>query len=135
MNINEITLKNIQPSQFYISEEKVRAILTWFNADDLSNFEPIPIKKLNGQIIYTDGHTRAWVAYAAGLTKVPLVWDEDELDWEAYQICVDACKERGVYTVTDFKGRILSALDYKEKWDKWCDDMQYNLELKRKEIM
>jgi len=119
-----IKLLDIQPSQFYISQEKIDKIKEWFQTQDLSNFEPIPIKELNGVIIFTDGHTRAWVAYEAGLTEVPTVWDEDDLDWELYQKCVDACLERGVRTIADFKERILSSKDYMVKWDYWCDELQ-----------
>lgn len=132
MDISKLKLLDIQPSQFYVSEEKIRAIKLWFDKDDLSNFPPIPIKELNGRIIFTDGHTRAWVAYTAGLEIVPLVWDEDDLDWEAYQMCVDACVERKVYSAADFEGRILSDVDYKENWDGWCDRLHETLEQNRR---
>ena len=102
MQIEEVLLVDLQPSQFYLSQEKIDNIKTWFRADDLSNFEPLPVKILNGKMILTDGHTRAFVAYSAGLSKVPLVWENEELDWEAYQKCVDACEERGVRVVSDF---------------------------------
>ena len=131
MEIDQLNLRDIQPSQFYISEEKIRAILLWFNKDDLSNFEPIPLKKLNGRIIFTDGHTRAWVAHTAGLETVPFVWDEDDLDWEAYQMCVDACIEQNVRTVADFEGRILSSNEYRQKWAGWCDRLHETLEQRR----
>lgn len=122
--IRNIKLLDIQPSQFYISQEKIDKIKEWFCPHDLSNFEPIPIKELNGNIIFTDGHTRAWVAYGAGLTEVPFVWDEDDLDWELYQKCVDACLERGIRSIAELKGRILSPEDYVVKWDYWCDKLQ-----------
>ena len=128
MDISKLTLLDIQPSQFYVSEEKIHEIKLWFDKNDLTNFTPIPIKELNGRIIFTDGHTRAWVAYTVGLKIVPLIWDEDDLDWEAYQMCVDACVERNVHTVADFEGRILSGVDYKEKWDSWCDSLHESLE-------
>ncbi len=129
MNINEIRILDIQPSQFYISEKKIDMIKRWFNPYDLSNFEPIPIKDLNGALIFTDGHTRAYVAYQAGLSQVPLIWDDDELDWQAYQICVSACKKRGIKSIADLGGRILSHCQYIEKWDGWCDVMHEILEL------
>ena len=131
MDIDQLNLRDIQPSQFYISEEKIRAILLWFNKDDLSTFAPIPVKKLNGRIIFTDGHTRAWVAHTAGLETGPFVWDEDDLDWEAYQMCVDACIKRNVRTVADFEGRILSGNEYRQKWAGWCDRLHETLEQRR----
>ncbi|MBQ6844284.1 MAG: GNAT family N-acetyltransferase [Agathobacter sp.] len=122
--IRNMKLLDIQPSQFYISKEKISKIKEWFHPFDLSNFEPIPIKKLNGKIIFTDGHTRAWMAYEAGLTEVPVVWDEDDLDWELYQKCVDACLECEIRTIANLKGRVLSSEDYVIKWDNWCDELQ-----------
>lgn len=120
----DICLLDIQPSQFYLSEEKLGRIMIWFNSDDLSNFEPLPIKLLNGNVIFTDGHTRAYAAYRAGCTHVPLVWDEDELDWNLYQICVDACLERGIRSVAELSDRILTAAEYEQKWNRWCDEIQ-----------
>ena len=114
----------IQPSQFYISAEKLHRIGTWFDPGDLSNFEPLPIKELNGRIIFTDGHTRAFAAWQAGLRDIPLVWDTDELDWELYQVCVDACLERGISTVAHLENRVLPPEEYREKWNRWCDDIQ-----------
>ena len=131
MELEKLKLLDIQPSQFYVSEDKIRAVKGWFRKEDLGNFEPLPVKALNGRVIFTDGHTRAWVAYTAGLERVPLVWDLDELDWEAYQMCVDACVERNVTTVADFEGRVLSGPEYREKWNGWCDRLHQSLEQKR----
>jgi len=124
MKFVKMNLLDIQPSQFYLSEEKLRAIMEWFDPEDLSCFEPLPLKYLNGRVIFTDGHTRAYAAYRAGCASVPMVWDEDELSWELYQICVDACLERGIRNVADLEGRILSKEAYAEKWNRWCDELQ-----------
>jgi len=131
IDINEINILDIQPSQFFLSEEKIRQISEWFVPDDLSNFEPVTIKLINGDIIFTDGHTRAFVAYIKGLTKIPLLWDEDELDWEAYRICVNASKKRNIHCIADLKKRILSDTEYKKQWDNWCDTLHEILELQR----
>ena len=76
----DYSLKDLQPSQFYISQAKLSNIQAWFRKDDLSNFEPLPVKVLDGIPILTDGHTRAVAAILAGLESVPLVYEEDELD-------------------------------------------------------
>ena len=120
----DMRLLDIQPSQFYLSAEKLERIMGWFDPHDLSGFEPLPVKRLNGRVIFTDGHTRAYAAYRAGCTRVPLVWDEDELSWDLYQICVDACLDRGVHSVADLASRILPPEEYAEKWNGWCDEMQ-----------
>ena len=114
----------VQPSQFYVSAEKLRKIEAWLDPEDLSNFEPIPVKEMNGTVIFTDGHTRAFAAWRAGLREVPLVWDADELDWELYQICVDACLEQGISNITHLENRVLPPEEYREKWNLWCDDIQ-----------
>lgn len=130
--LETLRLLDIHPSQFYVSQKKLDAVKAWFDPADLSGFEPLPVKALNGRIILTDGHTRAWAAYCAGLERVPLVWEtEDWLDWDAYQICVEECERRGVHTVADFAGRVISAQDYKEKWMHWCDVMHDALDAQR----
>ena len=127
-----LKLKDLQPSQFCISEEKLRDVERWFDPRDLSSFEAIPVKLLDGRPVMTDGHTRAVAALRAGLTYVPLVWDEDELDWDMYRKCVEACRERGVLSPADLQDRIISGKDYLEKWDRWCDDMQKEVIASRK---
>ncbi|MBO4380772.1 MAG: ParB/RepB/Spo0J family partition protein [Clostridia bacterium] len=119
MDIKELKLKDLQPSQFYISEKKLAKVESWFNPEDFRSFEPIPIKLLDGAYVMTDGHTRATAAIRAGLEKVPLVWDEDELSWDMYRKCVEECRARNVVSPTDLVNRIID-----EKWNKWCDVMQ-----------
>ena len=42
-DISKLTLKDLQPSQFYISEKKLADVEAWFDPADLSRFEPIPV--------------------------------------------------------------------------------------------
>ena len=123
-DICNLKLKDLQPSQFYISDRKLRDINEWFQSEDLSNFEPIPVKMLDGVPVMTDGHTRAVAAVLSGLERVPLIWDEDELSWEMYRRCVMECKARGIHSPADLVNRIISESEYREKWDAWCDVMQ-----------
>lgn len=123
MNIDKINFLEIQPSQFYISEKKIEDINKWFNPNDLSNFEAIPVKELNGKIIFTDGHTRAYVAYKAGIKNIPLYLENEELSWDVYQICVDECNIRGVFSIKDLDNKVLNQNDYKTLWNEWCDDL------------
>lgn len=120
-------LSELQPSQFYISEVKLAEIEKWFNDEDLSNFESIPVKMLDGHPVMTDGHTRAVAAIKAGLHKVPLVWEDADLDWDMYRECVLACREKGIHSASDLGDRIITAEEYQLKWDKWCDSMQSEL--------
>ena len=127
-DISELTLKDLQPSQFYISEKKLATVEAWFHPADLSNFEPIPVKLLDGVPVMTDGHTRAVAALRAGLDRVPLVWDEDELDWRLYRACVTACRRCGIGSPADLLGRIISAEAYAEQWDAWCDRLHADID-------
>ena len=127
-----LALKDIQPSQFWVSEGKLADIAKWFDPADLSNFEPIPIKLLDGMPVMTDGHTRAVAAIRAGLERVPLMWEPDEWDWDMYRACVQECRSRGVLSPYDLAGRVVSAKDYQILWNDWCDGMQAQIEAARR---
>jgi len=124
-------LDEIQPSQLYISSDKLRNVMKDFPSKQAS-IEPIPIKKLRDQIIFVDGHTRAFAAFQCGFSTVPVYWEYEELDWEAYEICVEWCKEEGIYTIADLKNRIVSHQQYEKLWYGRCAKMQKKLEDKRK---
>ena len=127
-DIYKLTLKDLQPSQFYISERKLASVEAWFDPADLSNFEPIPVKELDGVPVITDGHTRAVAALRVGVDRVPLVWDTDELDWRLYRACVTACRRRGILSSADLLTRIISAEEYVEQWDAWCDRLHADID-------
>lgn len=127
INIHSLTIRDLQPSQFYISNEKIENIKKWFDPKDLSNFESIPIKQLDGEIVITDGHTRLVVALLSGLESVPLIWDEDDLNWDMYRECVKECKKQGILSPINLLKRIVSKEEYDIKWNKWCDKMQARL--------
>ena len=132
LDIEKLKLKDLQPSQFYISAEKLKAVEEWFTPDDLTGFEPIPVKLLDGRPVMTDGHTRAAAAIRAGLDAVPLVRDEDELDWDMYRACVKACQGQHILSPADLVERIIAEAEYEEKWNKWCDAMQAEIENSRR---
>jgi len=62
--------------------------------------------------LYTDGHTRAFAAYQAGLTKIPVIWEDDELDWEMYKICIQWCRDEGLFTIADLSSRVITHKNY-----------------------
>lgn len=131
IKIGYYEIDKIQPSQFYISKDKLESVLEWFNAKDLSNFEPVPLKRLNGEVIYTDGHTRAIAAYMNGLKAIPFYWDEDDLDWTAYECCVRACKEQNIVSIRDLINRIVPKEQYEAMWYAWCDELHAALQEER----
>jgi len=128
----QMKLDSIQPSQLYISSRKLDSIMKSLERSKLVFVEPIPIKKLGNQVIFVDGHTRALAAFLLGLSEVPVYWEDEELDWEEYEICVEWCKEEGIHTISDLKNRIVSHKDYQVLWLDKCRKMQQDLEAKRK---
>jgi hypothetical protein len=118
-----LPLTQIQPSQLYISSEKLAAICTWWHPPRLGTLPPIPVKLLHGRVIYTDGHTRAFAAHRHGFREVPVYWDEDDLDWEAYRICVDWCLSVGIRTIMDLEGRVVTPEVYATAWLDRCRRM------------
>lgn len=124
-------LNKIQPSQLYISSEKLSEVMKMFDPDKPESIEPIPIKRLGNEIIFVDGHTRAFAAFLHGLSEVPVYWEDEELDWEAYKICVEWCRKEGIHTIADLKNRVVSQKDYEILWYRRCEKMQKDLEAKR----
>ena len=125
-------LEAVQPSQLYISQEKRITLQDLIDFTDLSAIPPIPVRILGNEIVMTDGHTRAFGAYLAGQEKLPVNWDQDELDWEAYQICVDWCHEEGIHLIGDLEGRLITPEDYERLWYQRCREMQSKLADERK---
>jgi len=122
--LNKLTFKDIKPSQLYISEKKIDEINKWFNKDDLSNFNPIPLKYINGKFVIVDGHTRAVVAIKNGLDKVPFEIEKEEWDWQMYDYCIKECEKRNINTPYDLLNYIVCESEYDLKWNKWCNSMQ-----------
>jgi len=94
--------------------------------------EPIPIKKLGNEIVIVDGHTRALAAFLHNLKEVEVYWEEEKLDWDAYRICVEWCKNEGIYTIADLKNKVISQREYEKLWLKRCAEMQKELSRKRR---
>jgi len=124
----DISLDELQPSQLFINREKLAEVMRSFDAESM---EPIPVIRLGNRTVLTDGHTHALAAFLHRLTDVPVYWDEDELDLEAYQICVGWCEQEGVRRVADLKDRLLAPAQYELMWIKRCQAMLHELEHKR----
>lgn len=61
-------LNRIQPTQLFISSEKLSEVMKTFDAANPASIKPIPIKRLKNKIIL-DGHTRAFAAFLHGFSK------------------------------------------------------------------
>ena len=130
--IFKANLLDIQPSQLYICAEKLSHVVSSRTLINAEAFEPVPVKKLGSRVIFTDGHTRTFALFQSGITEIYAYWDNDELDWEAYQICVDWCIKQKICSIRDLKDRIVSEQDYQNLWNNRCSAMQCRLAEKRK---
>jgi hypothetical protein len=116
-------LSDLQPSQLYVSADKLACIERALTGEQPPAIEPLPLKRLGPRTVLTDGHTRALAAFRAGCRSVPVYWETDELDWEAYEICVHWCLQAGIYSVADLQARVVTAEQYEELWYERCRAM------------
>lgn len=126
-------LSQIQPSQLYISSEKLSKVLAALDRLKPDSVKPIPVKKLGNRITFTEDHTVALAAFLRGVSEVRVYWEEDELDWDAYEICVAWCEKEGVRTIADLTSRVVPPEKYNVLWLERCRKMQQNLETERKQ--
>lgn len=131
-NYFEMDLDQIQPSQLYISKKKLTEIQKQFDSKKPNSLGVIPIKKLDDEIIFTDGHTRAFAAYLAGFKSIRVEWETEEMDWEMYQICVQWCKDDSILTIADLESRVIDHSEYEILWYKKCKDKQQEILDRRK---
>ncbi len=132
--IHETPMSNIQPSQLYINENKLKKVEEKIEERGVDSLEPIPIKRLsskdNGYVFMTDGHTRAVGLLRNGYKKCQTVWETDQLDWEAYEICIRWCRKEGIREPIDLLDRIVSDKVYQKLWLDRCHMMHERLESK-----
>jgi hypothetical protein len=127
-----LDMMKIQPSQLFVSSSKLDRIFRKFDHITTNAITPVHVLELDGQLIYTDGHTRALALFLRGETKIRAYWDTDELDLDAYRKCVQWCRDEDIRTIVDLKDRILMPDDYQVKWLKRCRDMHRLLRENRK---
>ena len=127
----EMKLSEIQPSQLYISKKKLAKVNRFFDPKNKETLGIIPIKKLGKDIIYSDGHTRAVSAFLAGYKEITVKWEDEDLDWEMYETCLQWCKDDKIFSIEDLAKRIISHKDYKLLWYKKCEIMQKEIIMKR----
>ena len=115
-----IDILKLQPSQLYINKEKLSEIKRKIDDEGIESLEPVPVKKLDGKLMMTDGHTRALALLQMGMTEILVEWETEELGWDEYRDCVRWCDEEGINTVVDLENRIINNDDYQILWLKRC---------------
>lgn len=117
------SILDLQPSQLWISAGKLRLVREWLDPARSETMDPIPVKRFQGRMLMTDGHTRAVAALLAGWDQVPVYWDEDALDMRAYAVDVRWCDEEGVRHPADLADRVVPHREYERLWRKRCMEM------------
>jgi len=114
LELFQINLEVIQPSQFYVDMDKVKAIQGFVKSgEDIY----IPLAKIKDYIISEDGHTRLYYAATKGYSKV---WGFFTEPGDYTEEFAEEARRRQVYSPYDLK--LLTHEEYKLKWHKFCDD-------------
>ena len=112
----EIALDLIQPSQFYIDQDKLNAISTFIHH---SNEIIVQVMKDKDRYISLDGHTRLYYALINGYKKVKAVVCNEENDWT--YMFVEEAQRRNIFNVKDMI--LVNHEDYEILWNEYCDSL------------
>ena len=129
----KVNIKNLQPTQLYLSEKKLKAIQNLYQSAETFNINPISVLAFGDCFLITDGHHRAYQALLLGQDTISAEFDRDGGD-ELYHLYAQACEKRKIHSVLDLKNHILPQDEYEAKWYNWCDgfNQAMTLLLKRK---
>ncbi|MCE7735078.1 MAG: hypothetical protein GPJ54_09390 [Candidatus Heimdallarchaeota archaeon] len=126
-DIFEISIDKLQPSQLFINQEKLKSIYENINEFGVESLDPVPVKRFGEFLVLTDGHTRVLAQFQIGKRTINACWEDLDMDWREYQICIDWCKEEEITSIKDLENRIVSNDDYQVLWLKRCRDMRNEL--------
>jgi len=108
-----LCLDQIQPSQFFVDEDKIAAISSFIHKPQDIIIQVLPIED---RFISLDGHTRLYYAVMQGWEFVRAVVESSD-DW-VYKFVTEAQK-RGIHTPKELT--LVSHAEYEEKWNRFCD--------------
>lgn len=109
-----LCLDQIQPSQFFVDEDKIAAVSSFIHKPQDIIIQVLPNED---RFISLDGHTRLFYAVMKGWECVRAVVESSD-DW-VYKFVAEAQK-RGIYTPNEMT--LVSHDEYEEKWNRFCDD-------------
>ncbi len=109
-----IPLTDIQPSQFYVDEEKLAAVRSFIRQPEDIIIQVLPHA---GRYIALDGHTRLYLAVIERWTHVRAI--TEETDKYIFDFAAQAQK-RGIHTPADMA--LVPHAEYEIKWNRFCDD-------------
>lgn len=116
VQIKNLPLDDIQPSQFYVDEDKISAVSTFISSSE-DIVIPVMFNKAIGRYISLDGHTRMYCGFLRGYRSVR-VFEAESNDYVFH--FAEEAQKRGVYKASDIV--LLSHDEYEVKWNKFCDD-------------
>ncbi|WP_367357757.1 hypothetical protein [Mesotoga sp.] len=79
----KVRIEDLQPSQLYISEDKLRAIR---NKETLKNV-PVPVIDLDGILVMADGRSRSITAIIEGQDSMLVEITDENLDLKHRRMC------------------------------------------------
>ena len=109
-----IRLEDIQPSQFFVDDDKIAAIRSFIQSEhDII----IQVLKQGDRYISLDGHTRLYYAVLKGWTTVRAV---EATSGDYIFGFVEEALKRDIRTPYDLQ--LVNHTEYEEKWNKFCDE-------------
>ena len=124
----KVNIRDLHPTQLYLSEKKLLDIQMLYQSVELINVDPISVLAFGDCLLITDGHHRAYQALLAGRDTISAEFDRDGGD-ELYHLYAQACEKRKIYSVLALKNHILPQDEYEVKWYNWCDGFNQAVEL------
>ena len=114
----DIALESIQPSQFFIDDEKLEAVGTFVRkAEDIV----VPVISYGDRFISLDGHTRLYLAVQNGFGAVKAL-ESEAGDW-VWTFVREAERRK----IRQPKDMILLPHDqYEIQWNRYCNDVFVN---------
>ena len=116
-----LPLTDIQPSQFYVDEDKLAAVAEFIHTPEDIIIQVLP---QGDGFISLDGHTRLYLAIQRGWTHVRAVTEEADDTIHAF---VAEAQRRGIHTPADMA--LLPHGEYEVQWNQFCDDFFARLEV------
>lgn len=112
----ELPLERIQPSQFYVDEDKIAAIRSFIHKPQDSI---IQVATYGDRYVSLDGHTRLYYAVLNGWKSVRAVVDAADNNWTLR--FVEEAQKRSIFQPKDMI--LVPHAEYEEKWNRFCDEM------------
>lgn len=110
----QLPIGEIQPSQFYVDEDKLKAVRSFIHRpEDIV----IPVIRHEGRYVSLDGHTRLAAAVDAGFDSVRAFFTEGG---DYILGFVEEAQKRGVRSPYDLKR--VSHEEYEVVWNRFCDE-------------